>query len=74
MAKKISQLIYNENTDRYELDGEGLHCGDCFEVLVVNGLSGKPEWIDTRIEYNNNHGWYLIGIVGYQIGGLFARR
>lgn len=69
---KVSQLTYNEETDRYELDGYGLHCGDCFEVLVWNGLTNMAEWIATRIE-NNKDGWYLVGIVGYQIGGLFAR-
>lgn len=57
----------------FKLDGEGLHCGDRFEVLVVNGLSGKTEWIETRIECNDEV-WYFIGITSYQIGGLFARR
>lgn len=70
--KSVSQLIYNENTDRYELNGYGLHCGDCFEVLVFNGLTNKAEWIETSIE-SNSSGWYLVGLSGYQISGLFAR-
>lgn len=69
---KVSQLIYNEETDHYELNGYDLHCGDCFEVLVFNGLTNKAEWIETRIE-GNDDGWYLIGLSGYQINGLFAR-
>lgn len=70
--KKVYQLIYNEETDRYEMNGYGLHCGDCFEVLVFNGLTNSAEWIETRIE-SNAEGWYLVGLAGYQIGGLFAR-
>lgn len=69
---KTGQLIYDPSTGRYEIDGQELHCGDVLKVLVVNGLSGKEEWIETRIELNDA-GWYLTGLVGYQIGGLFAR-
>lgn len=68
----VSQIQYNQDTDRYEMNGYELHCGDCFEVLVFNGLTNKSEWIETKIE-NNNDGWYLIGLAGYQINGLFAR-
>lgn len=70
---KVYQITYNEDTDRYEIDGYGLHCGDCFEVLVFNGLTNKAEWVETRIE-GNNEGWYLVGLAGYEIGGLFARK
>lgn len=69
--KDVFQLIYNEDTDRYELDGYDLHCGDCLSVLVWNGLTGKAEFVDTRMECNSK-GWYLVGLVGYQIDGLFA--
>ncbi len=46
---KTGQLIYDPTSDRYVIDGEELHCGDVLKVLVVNGLSGKEEWIETRI-------------------------
>lgn len=70
---KTGQLIYDPTSDRYVIDGEELHCGDVLKVLVVNGLSGKEEWIETRIELDANDEWYLVGLVGYQIDGLFAR-
>ena len=70
---KVSQMIYNHDSKRYELDGDDLHCGDCIEVLIFNALSEKAEWIETRIEYNGE-AWYLVGLAGYEIGGLFAKR
>lgn len=69
----IGQLKYNEDTERIELDGNGLHAGDPLTVLIVN-QAGKPEWMDTRIEFD--HGsktWLLIGLWGYQVNGLFAK-
>ena len=68
------QLIYDADTDRYLLDNEPLHCGDCIQVLVFNGLTGETEWIKTRLEMNGENEWYLVGLLGYQIAGLFARR
>lgn len=71
-AKIIAQLTYDPESDRMTFDGRGLHCGECLEVLVCNGLDGgKPEWIETRIEYDKD--WYLVGLLGYQVSGLFAR-
>lgn len=72
MNNEVFQLLYNEETERYEMDGYGLHCGDCLSVLIWNSLSGKAEWVDTSIESGRN-GWYFVDLVGYQIGGLFAR-
>lgn len=72
-AAGAAQLTYNPTSERYELDGVGLHCGDALTVLVVNGLTGSMEWIDTRIEMDGNNEWYLVGLLGYQIGGLFGR-
>ena len=73
MKQKIAQLIYDQEHDRLSFDGEDLHCGDCFEVMVFNGLKDdQPEWVSTRLEYDD--GWYLVGLVGYQPAGLFARR
>lgn len=73
MAEKtIAQLRYDPESERITFDGYGLHCGDGLEVLVCNGLNGnKPEWVETRIEYNKD--WYLVGLAGYQVSGLFAR-
>ena len=67
--EKIMQLTYNADTDRIELDGYGLHCGDGLEVLVIK--NGQPEWVRTRIEYGDE--WYLIGLPGIQVNGLFAK-
>ena len=66
---KRSRLIYNDDADRYELDGDGLHCGDCIEVLLPDG------WTATRVEYEwNTHNWCLVGLTGVQLDGLIARR
>lgn len=69
----VGQLKYNAEIDRYVLDGIDLHCGDMLKVLVYNGISKQPEWIDTRMELDGNSEWYLPGLFGYQISGLFAR-
>lgn len=69
---KQGQLKFDQAADRLVLDDLQLHCGDVLEVLIVNGLTGQAEWIKTRVEVNDE-GWYLVGLVGYQISGLFAR-
>lgn len=69
---KAAQLVYDTDGDRLTFDGEELHCGDTLEVLICNGLNGRTEWIETRLEYDDD--WYLIGLLGYQVSGLFARR
>lgn len=54
------RLGYNSDNDRYGIlsmdlwEDDGLHCGECFEVLV----DGK--WIEDRIEMNRNGEWYLV--------------
>ena len=68
----VFQLRYNAETDRYLLDIEELHCGDYLKVLVFNGVCQKTEWIETHIEKDGDDNWYLAGIMGYQISGLFA--
>ena len=68
------QLTYDADTDRYYFDNEPLHCGDTLQVFIHNGLTGQDEWIDTRIEIDGQGEWYLVGLIGYQIAGLFARR
>ena len=69
---KIAQLRYNDETDRIEHDGYGLHSGDCLAVLVVDGVDGQTKWVDTCIEFDNGE-WYLVGLMGYQVNGLFAK-
>lgn len=69
--KTVAQLRYDPATDRLDFDGDSLHCGQCLEVLVVDGISGQTKWVETRLEYGD--GWYLVGLVGYQVNGLFAR-
>ena len=71
---KVSQLVFDEASGRYILDNESLSCGDTLKVLVYNGLTNNAEWIDTRIELDSNDNWYLVGLFGYSIGGLFASR
>lgn len=54
-------LVYGEQQDRIDIRFGlkeyygGLHCGECFEVMIGD------EWKPTRIE-NNSNGWYLVGI------------
>ena len=43
MAQKTGALIFDEQTDRYDIRFDiadyygGLHCGECFDVYVQNG-------------------------------------
>lgn len=71
---KVSQLLFDEASGRYILDNDALSCGEALKVLVFNGLTNKAEWIDTRIELDSQDNWYLVGLLGYSIGGLFAAR
>ena len=71
MAQKTGALIFDEQTDRYDIRFDladyygGLHCGECMEVFA----SGK--WKPTRIEYGEN--WYLVGIRAEDLNGLRGR-
>lgn len=64
-------LIYDHRADRMDIRFDsadsygGLHCGECFEVLV-----GK-HWTPTRIEMGE--GWYLVGIRVDDLIGLRVR-
>jgi len=71
--KIVCQLRFDEENERITFDNTALHCGDCFEVLIFNGLTNKAEWIDTSLEMNHEKQWYLSGLIGYDIIGLFAR-
>lgn len=69
----VEQLKYNKETDRIIFNGRALQCGEYLEVLVFNGLNNKVEWIETKLELDEEDRWYLVGLLGYDIIGLFAR-
>jgi hypothetical protein len=71
MAKTVSQIRRNPETDRLEFNGEDLHCGMPLEVLIVDRFDGKIKWVQTRLEYRTD--WYLVGQASYQPDGLFAK-
>lgn len=54
------RLGYNNENDRYGIlnmdlwEDNGLHCGECFEVLI------DDEWVEDRIEMDRNGEWYLV--------------
>jgi hypothetical protein len=58
VSRGASYLEEDLASGRYVLEGEDLHCGDCFLVKTIEG-----KWIGTRIEHCSD-GWYLVGIPG----------
>ena len=69
--KREGFLHEDKNTKRYVLNGQPLHCGDCFDV-EINGT-----WVPTRIEsYFASDVWYLVGtgFEGNNLEGLHVRR
>lgn len=66
----VQQIAYNPASDRLELGGTPLHCGDILEVLLLDG-DNDPVWTETRLEYEDM--WYLVGHENIQPCGLFAR-
>ena len=73
MAQKTGALIFDEQTDRYDIRFDiadyygGLHCGECFDVFT----GGK--WKPTRIEMSAAQEWYLVGIRAQDLNGLRVR-
>ena len=69
MAQRTGALVFDENTDRFDLASYygGLHCGECFDVLV----GGR--WQPTRIEMSASQEWYLVGIRADDLNGLRVR-
>ena len=74
---KNGVLIYNKDLQRMDIQFAGgkyyggLHCGECFDVLINN------KWFPTRIEYgiSNNNGWYLIDVDKHiDLQGLKVRK
>ncbi len=69
----VSQITLDKETGRLLLDGKALRAGDCLEVLVVNGLTGRVEWVADTLEMVDAD--FVFGqLLGYQVSGLFARR
>ena len=69
MAQRTGALVFDENTDRFDLASYygGLHCGECFDLLV----GGR--WKPTRIEMSASQEWYLVGIRADDLNGLRVR-
>ena len=71
MAQKTGALIFDEQTDRYDIRFDladyygGLHCGE-----GMGGFAGG-KWKPTRIEYGEN--WDLVGIRAEDLNGLRGR-
>ena len=72
----MKRLGYNEQNDRYgilESDlwiDEGLHCGECIEIML------NDKWVKDRIEYDNNiKNWYLVNsrLIGEELEYLQVR-
>lgn len=70
MEEKIKQIRYNAETDRLEIDGDGIHCGQNIIVLLPDN-SGTPSWQRIRVEYSEK--WYIPGHKGIEPAGLFAK-
>ena len=69
MAQRTGALVFDENTDRFDLASYygGLHCGECFDVVVGD------RWKPTRIEMSASQEWYLVGIRADDLNGLRVR-
>ena len=69
--KRQGTLIYDEESGRYDIRFSleryygGLHCGECFDVLIGS------RWVPTRIEMDDR--WYLVGVKTDQLAGLRVR-
>lgn len=67
----IGQIFLNDN-GRFQVDTRELTSGDALEVLIVDGRSETPRWIETRVEQGGQR-YYLTGLFGYNPIGLFAK-
>lgn len=61
---KTSTLIFNSNSQRYEIDGISLHAGYPVDVIKDDGSV-----FQTSIEHDDK-GWYLVNWNDRNIGGL----
>lgn len=64
MKMKMSEIIYNAESQRYEVGGYELHAGDFIRVASRD--------YDDRIEYDQG-GWYLVNGHDYNLDGLVAK-
>ena len=68
---KQGTLVYDMESGRYDIRFDlssyygGLHCGECFDVMVGN------HWKPTRSEMDES--WYLVGIRTDNLIGLRVR-
>ena len=74
----IGQIIMDQDSDRLELDGIDLHCGDCLQALVLDA-EHKAVWVNVRLEYAKNR-YVLVKnadgaehLIPYSPAGLFGR-
>lgn len=49
----MKQLIYSQEREQLELDGQPLHCGHALEVRILGS------WVSGVIAHDRS-GWYLI--------------
>lgn len=72
-SKAIGSLIFDVESGRYDIRFSletyygGLHCGECFDVLV------KEVWVPVRIEMSMEQQWYLVGLPTRSLDGLVVR-
>lgn len=66
----VQQIAYDQASDRLQLGGTPLHCGDILEVLILDS-DGFPQWTEARLECEDE--WYLVSHNNIQPCGLFAR-
>lgn len=67
------QLFLN-NHGCLQVDNHELQIGEEISVLVLDGICGVTRWVDTTVQYDDEDcpGYYLSGLLGYNIIGLFA--
>ena len=74
MQQLVSQLIFDRSRDRFQLDGCDVLPGDLLRVLVYDGIACKEVWIDTTMQLSDDGNYFLDGLLGYCLTGLFACR
>lgn len=71
-TKRVGNLFFDKGSGRYNIRFDlesfygGLHCGECFEVLIE-----KDKWEPVRIEMSDD--WYLAGLPSVRLDGLRVR-
>jgi hypothetical protein len=74
---EYTQLYYDRGDGRISFDGDGFHCGDGCEVLLLDE-QGNPTWVWVRFESDgepdNPNRWYMPSHKGISPIGLWARK